>query len=39
VLSLMTCLNKFIGYLATFGLDLVYSKQICSLIIFVHGLA
>jgi hypothetical protein len=38
-LSLTVGLNKFLGYLTTIGLDLICSKQICSLTIFVHGLA
>jgi hypothetical protein len=38
-LSLMTGLNKFLGYLATLTLDLVCSEHICSFTIFVYGLA
>jgi len=38
-LSLIAGLYKFLGYLATLGLDPIYSKQIYSLTFFVHGLA
>jgi len=38
-LSLTAYLNKFLRYLAILSLDLVCSEQICSLTIFVHGLA
>jgi hypothetical protein len=38
-LSLTAGLNKFLGYLTTIGLDLICSEQICSLTIFIHGLA
>jgi hypothetical protein len=37
-LSLTADLNKFLGYLAAIGLDLVCSKQIYFLTIFVHEL-
>jgi len=38
-LSLTTGLIKFLGYLATIVLNLGCSEQICSLTIFLHGLA
>jgi hypothetical protein len=38
-LSFIADLNKFLRYLATIVFDLVCSEQICSLTIFVHGLA